>query len=581
MLDKGKAPLGQAPDALHGPTGSSGVHPNTINPTPVASPLFVALAAMPASRPPSAPPSHGRGAKPPAQPPSCPTDAYPPLARPTKVSKAAQRRARADLRRPYQQSAINNTAFSNPAYSNSANANLGQHPSDTWRGPQMQFFQPMRTPQQFSRTDAGVSSQPTGGGHVSPPTCPPFWQYVSFPPTANYQVPGCLQVADPRASSIAIRSTNLQQMSSGHISAPTLFSFLLHGDSSHSPTMWQANQQTSEGQRSQHAHPTVRDHVSCTGNLNFEPSSLPKDSVKANGDRFDPHQSLNPSNPQYPKSTTGPPNSFANIVSGGTTSHRPSSTDLSPSSYPNLCYGQILGDVTHPGFVKSHVLAAGQFGLIPNLPIKPLKTIVDGEIAIEISDSDVEKVDEMFSTIVIIKFWKDRPPLDQIYKDIVERWGVVGRFAMRLRDNRTLLVRFENASDMVMALSCDNTFIREDSFKLYRWVHCVDGDVDAGITPVWIALPQLPDRCWFPNFFKEAGNSLGTFLRVDHPTAAMARPRVARMCVEVDLSKELPKKIRLKVKGVRIWQKVVYQNPPSYCVNCRMQGHSTVKCRRF
>lgn len=180
----------------------------------------------------------------------------------------------------------------------------------------------------------------------------------------------------------------------------------------------------------------------------------------------------------------------------------------------------------------------------------------------------------MFSTTVIIKFWKDRPPLDQIYKDIVEGWGVVGRFVMGLRDNRTLFVRFENASDMVMALSRDNSFIGEDSFKVYRWANCVDGDVDASITPVWIALPQLPDRCWFPSFFREAGNSIGTFLRVDHPTAAMAQPIVAHMCAEVDLSKDLLKKIGVKVKGVRAWQKIVYQNLPTYCVNCRMQGTS-------
>lgn len=67
-------------------------------------------------------------------------------------------------------------------------------------------------------------------------------------------------------------------------------------------------------------------------------------------------------------------------------------------------------------------------------------------------------VDAMFDTTVIIKFWKDGPPLDQIYRDNVERWGVVGRFIMGLRENRTLLFRFENASDMLMALSRDLSY---------------------------------------------------------------------------------------------------------------------------
>lgn len=68
---------------------------------------------------------------------------------------------------------------------------------------------------------------------------------------------------------------------------------------------------------------------------------------------------------------------------------------------------------------------------------------------------------------------------------------------------------------------------------------------------------------------------------MDHPTTAMARPSIARMCVEIDLSKELPKRIGVKVKGVMVWQKIVYENKLLYCSNCRMQGHNTMKCRRY
>lgn len=52
--------------------------------------------------------------------------------------------------------------------------------------------------------------------------------------------------------------------------------------------------------------------------------------------------------------------------------------------------------------------------------------MVDGETVIEIVDRDVEVVDAMFETTVIVKFWKDRPPLDLIYKDIIRRLGVIG-----------------------------------------------------------------------------------------------------------------------------------------------------------
>lgn len=77
------------------------------------------------------------------------------------------------------------------------------------------------------------------------------------------------------------------------------------------------------------------------------------------------------------------------------------------------------------------------------------------------------------------------------------------------------------------------------------------------------------------------GDSGGTFLRVDQPAVAMARPSMARVCIEVDICKNLPMEIGIKVGGSIVWQKLVYQNLPSYCGNCRMQEHSTRACKQF
>lgn len=133
--------------------------------------------------------------------------------------------------------------------------------------------------------------------------------------------------------------------------------------------------------------------------------------------------------------------SLLEVLSGRAHGQQRREVDLNPSPYQNLCYGQITGDITHPGFVKLHAMGAGEFGLIPNLPIKPMKFIVDGKTMLELSGPDVV-AEFMFHSMVIIKFYRERLTLDTIYFDMVKKWRIVGKFVVDLRDNRTLFVRF-------------------------------------------------------------------------------------------------------------------------------------------
>lgn len=171
------------------------------------------------------------------------------------------------------------------------------------------------------------------------------------------------------------------------------------------------------------------------------------------------------------------------------------------------------------------------------------------------------------------------PSFEVVHADVSKHWGLMGRFIMGLRDQKTLLVRFELESGMLMALSRDPTMTKESTFKVFHWKHVANGSYDTVIAPVWITLPKLPERYWFLEFLIAIGDSIGRFIRVDLLTVSMARPSVARICVGVDLSRELPLEIGIKYKGI-IWQKIVYRNMPAHCTHCRMQGYNIKACKR-
>ncbi|CAI9089808.1 OLC1v1024448C1 [Oldenlandia corymbosa var. corymbosa] len=59
----------------------------------------------------------------------------------------------------------------------------------------------------------------------------------------------------------------------------------------------------------------------------------------------------------------------------------------------------------------------------------------------------------------------------------------------------------------------------------------------------------------------------------------MTRPSVARFCVVVDLTKELPKYVKIGKKGRKQEQIFTFEQIPSYCLKCSKIRHKEADCR--
>jgi len=66
---------------------------------------------------------------------------------------------------------------------------------------------------------------------------------------------------------------------------------------------------------------------------------------------------------------------------------------------------------------------------------------------------------------------------------------------------------------------------------------------------------------------------------MDAPIRNLTRPSVARVCVLVDLLKDMPNRIWLGMGKFGRWQRIIYENPPKSCSFCRMRGHSLDECK--
>ncbi|CAN0913332.1 hypothetical protein LINGRAHAP2_LOCUS27857 [Linum grandiflorum] len=91
---------------------------------------------------------------------------------------------------------------------------------------------------------------------------------------------------------------------------------------------------------------------------------------------------------------------------------------------------------------------------------------------------------------------------------------------------------------------------------------------------IWIRFPRLPYQYYHHDVLVGLGNLVGKSVRPDIRTQNSVRGKYARIAVEVNLAKPLPKEIF--VDGV--WQIVEYENLPSFCIGCGCFGQGLSGC---
>ncbi|PKU86801.1 hypothetical protein MA16_Dca025401 [Dendrobium catenatum] len=114
--------------------------------------------------------------------------------------------------------------------------------------------------------------------------------------------------------------------------------------------------------------------------------------------------------------------------------------------------------------------------------------------------------------------------------------------------------------------------------RLLKWSPDFDINSESPICPAWISLPNLRIHFYNHTVLQAIGSIFGRPLQVDQATANRSRPSVARILVEMDITKECPKEIWLGSEINGYTQKVEIEIFPIFCSHCKLHGHDTSNC---
>lgn len=79
--------------------------------------------------------------------------------------------------------------------------------------------------------------------------------------------------------------------------------------------------------------------------------------------------------------------------------------------------------------------------------------------------------------------------------------------------------------------------------RVFKWKSNFRLDIESPIVPVWFSLPGLPIYVFYKHTLFSIANMIGKPLIIDQPIANLMRPSVARVCIEIDLTKDIPNRI--------------------------------------
>ncbi|VFQ85175.1 unnamed protein product [Cuscuta campestris] len=290
-------------------------------------------------------------------------------------------------------------------------------------------------------------------------------------------------------------------------------------------------------------------------------SSLPPPPLPAGDGHGLPPPKLPP--PHNAASDSCQPKHLTNIRAEGLTPLPPSSSVPPPRHDVKRSFVDVIG------------ASSSSHASISSRPITKYK----GFPAISFSPAEVKTLSAPYEFSLVGRFSKSRPPLPVI-KQVLERIGFKHSFSVGVLAPSHILLTFSNAEDYQRCFSKRLWQIQGCPMHVFKWspnFHC---DEESPMFPIWISLEHLPVHLHSPVALHAIAKIFGKPLMLDAATSSRSRPSVARFCVELDVSGDLPTKFFLDNGNKGLWQLVHYEQVPQFCTDCRKTGHKAGECQQ-
>lgn len=180
--------------------------------------------------------------------------------------------------------------------------------------------------------------------------------------------------------------------------------------------------------------------------------------------------------------------------------------------------------------------------------------------------------------MLIVKVWGRQVGYAHLLRRIMMLWKQKTKLELIAMENNYFLAKLHSIDDYEYALFGGPWMIMDHYLLVRDWTPYFDpwkASEEEKIA-VWVRFPDLPIEFYDYEFLMRLGEKIGEPKNIDEETSLVSRGKFARMCVEIDITKPLISKFKLRKKVRRI----EYEGMHLVCFNCGVYGHTTDQCKR-
>ncbi|KAL0917436.1 hypothetical protein M5K25_012496 [Dendrobium thyrsiflorum] len=155
---------------------------------------------------------------------------------------------------------------------------------------------------------------------------------------------------------------------------------------------------------------------------------------------------------------------------------------------------------------------------------------------------------------------------------------LMGKFSVTLLNAKNILIKFSHDSDYCRVFSHRSYFVSNCFMKLFKWTPYFYINIESPAIPIWVSFPNLRPHLFSPWILHGLSSLFGRPLRTDNATLNGTRPSVARVLVELDVTKRYPDQVWVGSESMGYTQLVEFENFPSYCGHYKVLGHARFEC---
>lgn len=118
--------------------------------------------------------------------------------------------------------------------------------------------------------------------------------------------------------------------------------------------------------------------------------------------------------------------------------------------------------------------------------------------------------------------------------------------------------------------------------RLQLWTPTFRLEEETSIVPIWVTFPELSWHCYYMEVLSHLLAPIGKALYLDSTSIQKTRGNVAKVRVQMDITKDRPQHIwnGFNEDDITVgrWRLIQYEDIPDYCGHCKHQGHSISNC---